>query len=156
MLPGRPSRPASSGRAGRLAGRRSGSSGKAASDRSTWRPALGQSALRWECRLRRSASSPTRERSVNLRRDPVVGRRKKTSKSISGLFRDSECSGPHLLAAQCRIQPLTTGANPRICALPSFGAVSSVGRASRLHREGQRFEPVTAHHAVTYPCKSRG
>ena len=25
-------------------------------------------------------------------------------------------------------------------------AVSSVGRASRLHREGQRFEPVTAHH----------
>ena len=26
-------------------------------------------------------------------------------------------------------------------------AVSSVGRASRLHREGQRFEPVTAHHS---------
>src|SRR5690606_7486771 len=25
-------------------------------------------------------------------------------------------------------------------------AVSSVGRASRLHREGRRFEPVTAHH----------
>src|SRR3954469_1793058 len=24
-------------------------------------------------------------------------------------------------------------------------AVSSVGRASRLHREGRRFEPVTAH-----------
>jgi hypothetical protein len=29
--------------------------------------------------------------------------------------------------------------------LPTSGAVSSVGRASRLHREGQRFEPVTAH-----------
>ena len=28
-------------------------------------------------------------------------------------------------------------------------AVSSVGRASRLHREGQRFEPVTAHHTST-------
>ena len=26
-------------------------------------------------------------------------------------------------------------------------AVSSVGRASRLHREGRRFEPVTAHQA---------
>ena len=26
------------------------------------------------------------------------------------------------------------------------GAVSSVGRASRLHREGRRFEPVSAHH----------
>ena len=26
-------------------------------------------------------------------------------------------------------------------------AVSSVGRASRLHREGRRFEPVTAHHS---------
>lgn len=25
-------------------------------------------------------------------------------------------------------------------------AVSSAGRASRLHRGGQRFEPVTAHH----------
>lgn len=25
------------------------------------------------------------------------------------------------------------------------GALSSVGRASRLHREGQRFEPVSAH-----------
>jgi hypothetical protein len=27
------------------------------------------------------------------------------------------------------------------------GALSSVGRASRLHREGRRFEPVSAHHA---------
>jgi hypothetical protein len=26
------------------------------------------------------------------------------------------------------------------------GALSSVGRASRLHREGRRFEPVSAHH----------
>jgi hypothetical protein len=26
-----------------------------------------------------------------------------------------------------------------------FGAVSSVGRASRLHRGGQRFESFTAH-----------
>src|SRR3546814_18074932 len=28
----------------------------------------------------------------------------------------------------------------------SGGALSSVGRASRLHREGRRFEPVSAHH----------
>ncbi len=28
------------------------------------------------------------------------------------------------------------------------GALSSVGRASRLHREGQRFEPVSAHHIL--------
>ena len=27
-----------------------------------------------------------------------------------------------------------------------LGAISSVGRASRLHREGRRFEPVIAHH----------
>ena len=27
-----------------------------------------------------------------------------------------------------------------------LGAVSSVGRASRLHREGHRFESFTAHH----------
>lgn len=27
-------------------------------------------------------------------------------------------------------------------------AISSVGRASRLHREGQRFEPVIAHHPL--------
>ena len=31
--------------------------------------------------------------------------------------------------------------------LPKDRAVSSVGRASRLHREGRRFEPVTAHQA---------
>ena len=30
-------------------------------------------------------------------------------------------------------------------ALVLRGALSSVGRASRLHREGQRFEPVSAH-----------
>ena len=29
------------------------------------------------------------------------------------------------------------------------GALSSVGRASRLHREGRRFEPVSAHHIPT-------
>ena len=28
------------------------------------------------------------------------------------------------------------------------GAVSSAGRASRLHREGRRFDPVTAHHSL--------
>ena len=28
------------------------------------------------------------------------------------------------------------------------GAVSSAGRASRLHREGRRFDPVTAHHLL--------
>ena len=33
----------------------------------------------------------------------------------------------------------------------SVGAVSSVGRASRLHREGRRFEPVTAHQSLTRP-----
>jgi hypothetical protein len=29
--------------------------------------------------------------------------------------------------------------------VPGFGAVSSAGRALRLHRRGRRFEPVTAH-----------
>ena len=29
--------------------------------------------------------------------------------------------------------------------IPTKGAVSSVGRASRLHRGGRQFEPVTAH-----------
>jgi hypothetical protein len=29
------------------------------------------------------------------------------------------------------------------------GAISSVGRASRLHRECRRFEPVIAHHMPT-------
>ena len=43
-----------------------------------------------------------------------------------------------------------------------FGrAVSSAGRASRLHREGRRFEPVTAHHGnprirLIYPRASAG
>ena len=32
------------------------------------------------------------------------------------------------------------------------GALSSVGRASRLHREGQRFEPVSAHHILIVCC----
>ena len=38
--------------------------------------------------------------------------------------------------------PNTRGPEPR------NWAVSSAGRASRLHREGRRFEPVTAHHAL--------
>lgn len=50
-----------------------------------------------------------------------------------------------------RPQPVRAGADVGL----DFGqsgsrrvrAVSSVGRASRLHREGRRFEPVTAHHA---------
>ena len=37
------------------------------------------------------------------------------------------------------------GSNPVI---PTMRAVSSVGRASRLHREGQRFESFTAHHTL--------
>src|SRR3546814_7960888 len=32
----------------------------------------------------------------------------------------------------------------------SGGALSSVGRASRLHREGRRFEPVSAHHEPSF------
>lgn len=36
---------------------------------------------------------------------------------------------------------------------PPRRAVSSVGRASRLHREGRQFEPVTAHrHGTREPC----
>ena len=38
----------------------------------------------------------------------------------------------------------------RILSLPQC-AVSSVGRASRLHREGRRFEPVTAHQTAIRP-----
>jgi hypothetical protein len=30
--------------------------------------------------------------------------------------------------------------------ISNLGVVSSAGRASRLHREGQRFDPVTTHH----------
>lgn len=29
-------------------------------------------------------------------------------------------------------------------------AISSVGRASRLHREGRQFEPVIAHHSLNF------
>src|SRR3546814_20228920 len=32
----------------------------------------------------------------------------------------------------------------------SGGALSSVGRAYRLHREGRRFEPVSAHHETSF------
>ena len=39
-------------------------------------------------------------------------------------------------------------------ALPIMRAISSVGRASRLHREGRRFEPVIAHHFRR--CRDRG
>jgi hypothetical protein len=46
-----------------------------------------------------------------------------------------------LLALTCDTRCAT---NIRHQILPSR-AVSSVGRASRLHREGRRFEPVTAH-----------
>ncbi len=40
-------------------------------------------------------------------------------------------------------------------ALIPLGALSSVGRASRLHREGQRFEPVSAHHIRGLPRQLR-
>lgn len=40
---------------------------------------------------------------------------------------------------------------PRMALNGGQRAVSSVGRASRLHREGRRFEPVTAHHASQRP-----
>src|SRR4051812_48790873 len=33
------------------------------------------------------------------------------------------------------------------------GALSSAGRASRLHREGRRFEPVSAHHPRLSACR---
>ena len=39
------------------------------------------------------------------------------------------------------------GKRSRVCATAGR-AVSSVGRASRLHREGRRFEPVTAHQSL--------
>ncbi len=45
---------------------------------------------------------------------------------------------------------LTLAENLRIKRAYYEGAVSSAGRASRLHREGQRFEPVTAHHNFDY------
>jgi hypothetical protein len=47
--------------------------------------------------------------------------------------------------------PLTFGKGAFISGMPLKRALSSVGRASRLHREGQRFEPVSAHHAI-YDC----
>ena len=54
---------------------------------------------------------------------------------------------------RCRSVPRTawlTGAEKLVFAqFPARRAVSSVGRASRLHREGQRFEPVTAHQIIS-------
>ena len=48
----------------------------------------------------------------------------------------------------CLTAPLGTVEAP----FPAQGALSSVGRASRLHREGRRFEPVSAHHGIS--CQS--
>ena len=44
----------------------------------------------------------------------------------------------------------TFGKGAIVSGMPLKRALSSVGRASRLHREGQRFEPVSAHHAFYY------
>src|SRR6185437_2551037 len=59
-----------------------------------------------------------------------------------------------LQAARSRRPPLALAGLASSLARPGRGrAVSSVGRASRLHREGRRFEPVTAHqlHAAVLP-----
>jgi hypothetical protein len=52
---------------------------------------------------------------------------------------------PHRALSQRLRSEAGCGFRPAM-ARPDDRAVSSVGRASRLHREGRRFEPVTAHH----------
>ena len=55
----------------------------------------------------------------------------------------------------CKRHWLTPGPNPLNACIPGIRAISSVGRASRLHREGRRFEPVIAHHFPDLQTYSR-
>ena len=52
---------------------------------------------------------------------------------------------------QCDLNGLPTP--PRSWHGRAAGALSSVGRASRLHREGRRFEPVSAHQRELEACR---
>jgi hypothetical protein len=52
----------------------------------------------------------------------------------------------HFYVARGNTRSLASRAPPVHCGPAAHRAVSSAGRASRLHREGRRFEPVTAHH----------
>ena len=52
----------------------------------------------------------------------------------------------HLVPPRSANAGLTLSKNRLKAAPPEIRALSSVGRASRLHREGRRFEPVSAHH----------
>ena len=45
--------------------------------------------------------------------------------------------------------------NPRTAYIPRLGAISSVGRALRLHRRCRRFEPVIAHHPPKIDSEDR-
>ena len=49
---------------------------------------------------------------------------------------------PNVLVLKTSVARATVGSNPTL----SARAISSVGRAPRLHRGGRRFEPVIAHH----------
>ncbi len=46
------------------------------------------------------------------------------------------------------------GSNPTFPISNYIWGVSSAGRASRLHREGQGFDPLTLHHFEFY-CESK-
>ena len=48
------------------------------------------------------------------------------------------------LVEQVAVNHRVAGSSPAV----GVRAISSAGRASRLHREGRRFEPVIAHHPV--------
>ena len=50
---------------------------------------------------------------------------------------------PKVAVLKTAVVRATVGSNPTLSAIR---AISSVGRAPRLHRGGRRFEPVIAHH----------
>jgi hypothetical protein len=64
----------------------------------------------------------------------------------------ADCGGREHASTQLLRQPATELTLETQCATTGCAmkvqsrAVSSAGRASRLHREGRRFESVTAHH----------
>jgi hypothetical protein len=83
-------------------------------------------------------------------REAVRASRRFASERITAVYAASD---PDYRANRASRRPCRSdrsdGEGGRKSQFPPGGnrAVSSVGRASRLHREGRRFEPVTAHHS---------
>ena len=83
----------------------------------------------------RHPAGSRRRSSTILNLSPAVATFPKASKRLA-VFRGSWAGRRSLAGLQC---PIARGTG-------RIRALSSVGRASRLHREGRRFEPVSAHH----------